>query len=328
MIISRTPYRCSILGGLLDFPNWFLKHGGVCIGSTIDKYSYLTTRYLPSFHDYKSRLVYSKIETVSSNNEIEHRAINEVVKFLGMDDSGLEIIHAADVPGCSGIGSSSAFVVGLLNALSSLQGRRMSARELAESAIEIEQKRLNENVGCQDQTWAAYGDLNIIRFRQSGEINVTPFAIPHSHVMEMEQSLLMFFTKISRNSTEIVGKYVNAIPNNLKEQHALTRIVDQGIEAVYTKNWERLGGLIDTAWRIKRGYADGVSNNEIDNLYSIARLAGAYGGKITGAGGGGMMLLCVPAEKRNSIIEKMTSAGSLHIPFKFEQSGSTIIYHE
>lgn len=328
MLISRTPYRCSILGGLLDFPSWFLKHGGICIGGTIDKYSYLTTRRLPSFHEYKSRLVYSKIETVNDNEEIEHRAIKEVIKYLGMDDTGLEILHAADVPGRSGIGSSSAFVVGLLNSLSTLQGKRISPRELTEAAIEIEQRRMNENVGCQDQTWAAYGGLNIIRFRQSGEINVTPFAIPHSHVLEMEASMLMFFTKISRDSTEVAGKYVGNIPNNIREQHALSRMVDQGIESIYTRNWERLGSLIDAGWRIKRGYAEGVSTNEIDELYSIARLAGAYGGKITGAGGGGMMLLCVPAEKRNSIIEKMTNAGALHIPFKFEQAGSTIIYYQ
>lgn len=328
MIISRTPYRCSILGGLLDFPGWFLKHGGVCIGTTIDKYSFLTVRHLPPFHEYKSRLVYSKIETVFSNSQIEHKAIKEAIKYLGMDEKGLEIFHAADIPGRSGIGSSSAFLVGLLNALASTQGRRMLPDELAEAAIEIEQKRLGENVGCQDQTWAAYGGFNVIRFRQDGTINVTPFAVSQETIEEMQACMLMFFTKITRTSSDIAGKYIHNIPTNTKEQWALAKIAEEGINYIYSRNWESLGQAIGKSWRIKASYANEVSNSEIDQLYETGRIAGAFGGKLTGAGAGGMMLLCGPPEKRERIIKAMTAAGAMHIPFKFEPAGSSIIYCE
>jgi D-glycero-alpha-D-manno-heptose-7-phosphate kinase len=327
MVISRTPYRCSFLGGLTDYKEWSNVNGGVCIGSTIDKYCYLNIRELPPYHDYKSRYVYSKIEKVMDNSEIEHRAIKECVKYLGMDDVGLEVTHVADIPGRSGVGSSSAFVVGLLNGLTALQGKRLSPDQLTHAAIDIETQRLKEIGGQQDQAWAAYGGLNIMRFRKSGDIDVLPFALSHQHSNELSSCLLMFFTKISRISSHIAETYVNSIPKNIAQQTAIARLTEDGINAIYAKRWEHFGNLIDQSWRIKASYGSGVSNAEIDNLYVTARVSGAFGGKITGAGGGGMMLLVVPPDKQERVIKSMTEAGALHIPFNFECCGSSIIHH-
>ncbi len=325
MIITRTPFRISFLGGGTDFPSWFNLHGGLCVGATIDKFNFITVRNLPPYHAYKSRVVYSKIETAVHNSDIQHGAVLETIRHLGMEEYGLEILHAADLPGRSGTGSSSAFIVGLLNGLSSLTGMRMSPAELAAAAIDIEQRRLGETVGCQDQTWAAHGGLNTLRFREN-HTEVLPLAISTAKVRELESHLLLCFTGIQRTSSEIADQYVHTLASRTDAMWAMLRLAEQSIDAIHGSKWETLGKLMDQSWRIKCSLSDGVSNDAINRMYSLARLEGAFGGKIIGAGGGGCLLLVAPPEKHSGILNLLAGEGCVHIPFKFEHSGSSVIF--
>ncbi len=245
-----------------------------------------------------------------------------------MESEGLEVLHASDLPGRSGTGSSSTFVVGLLNALYGLQGKRKGPDEIATEAIHIEQKVLGETVGCQDQTFASFGGLNVIYFRKNGEIDVRPLSLEQGHVEELQDSLLLFFTKISRTSSEVASTYVPSIHEREAEQFAMMRLAEKAIDCVYRKDWEKLGWCVDQSWRIKSGLSSAVSNSTIDKIYATARLNGAWGGKITGAGGGGCMILVVPQEKRQGIIEAVTAAGCVHIPFRFCFEGSAVIFSD
>jgi D-glycero-alpha-D-manno-heptose-7-phosphate kinase len=330
MLITRTPNRISLLGGGTDHRNSFEKHGGLCLSGSIDKHSFLSVRRLPPFHQHKSRLVYSKIETVCDNADIEHRAISACIHYLGLEQVGLEIFHASDLPGRSGTGSSSTFVVGLLNALAGLQRRLMLPHELAAAAIEIEQggEWLAESVGCQDQVAAAHGGLNIIRFRKDGDISVSPFVMDTNHVLDLEEHLLLFFTGIQRTSSEVASSYVASLGDREREQWEMLALAEEGIGAIYSRNYEKLGDLIGRSWELKARLSDKVVTQDISRMYVAARLAGAWGGKITGAGGGGMMLLVAPVEKRKRVIDILTKEGCLHIPFRFEFAGSTIIYSD
>lgn len=323
MIISRTPYRLSLVGGSTDFPSWFLKHGGIVVGGSIDKFSYLTTRFLPPFHEFKSRLMYSSIETVKDNKDIEHRAVKAVIDYLDMQEKGLEICHLGDLPGKSGTGSSSTFVVGLLNSLSALKGSRRLPHELASEAIHIEQVLLGETVGCQDQTFAAHGGLNVIRFKTNGEISVYPVVLNANKLKELEASLMLFFTGVNRISSHVAQTYAHALAGKQREQWAMMRLAEEAVDAIHYLNVPRLGWLMDQSWRIKRGLSDQVSTPEIDETYARVRVAGAFGGKLIGAGGGGCLLLVVPPEKRQIIKE---AAGLLEIPFRFDFDGSQIVF--
>lgn len=327
MIITRTPFRLSFLGGGSDYPQWFNKHGGLCVGGTIDKFNFITVRYLPPYHDYKSRIVYSKIETAQHNADIQHGAVLETIRHLNLEKYGLEILHAADLPGRSGTGSSSAFVVGLLNALSSLQGTRMSPRELADAAIHIEQTRLKETVGCQDQTWAAHGGLKVIRF-QRDQTEVLPLTITHDQVDDLQDHLMLFFTGIQRTSSEIAKQYAGTLETKTAEMWAMMRLAEQGIEALYGSQWEKLGQLMDQSWRIKCSLSADVSTEAIHRMYSTARLSGAFGGKIIGSGGGGCLLVVAPQERHQEIIAQLAGEGCVHIPFRFHSSGSSVIFCE
>lgn len=327
MIITRTPVRVSLLGGGTDFPSWSRKHSGLVVGGAINRYSYITARTLPPFHDYKTRLVFKEIETVNEVAEINHRAAKAVFEFLGINE-GLEVFHAADLPGRSGTGSSSTFVVGMLHALSAIKGKLVLPHELTNGAIHIEQKMLAECVGCQDQTWAAYGGVNTITFQQDGEISVLPMVINALHLAELEQHLMLFFTGISRTSSEIANTYAPTIDQKEREQFAMLRLAEQGVNAIYAKRWERLGELIDQSWRIKCGLSSAVTNQNINSIYVAARLAGAWGGKLTGAGGGGCLMLVAPPDKQKSIIETLTQQGCVHVPFKFQYGGSQIIFSD
>jgi len=331
MIISRTPVRVSFLGGGTDYPSWFLKHGGIVVGGALNKFSFISARYLPPFHTYKTRVVYSDIETVNSNNAIEHRAIRACLQHLKLDgptSPGFEIFHAADLPGRSGTGSSSTFVVGLLNALSAMQGRLMLPYELAEAAIHIEQRLMGETVGCQDQMWAAHGGLSVIKFAPNGEMNVYPLALQHSQIEALEAHTMLFFTGVNRTSSDIASSYAPSLAEREREQWAMIRLAEQGVEAIQRGRYDRLGWLVDQSWRIKAGLSDKVSSEHICKLYNTARVCGAFGGKITGAGGGGCMLLVVKPEKRAKIITHLEGLGAVHIPFRFHLDGSSIIFSE
>lgn len=326
MIITRTPLRASFLGGGSDHRLSIEKFGGLVVGSAVDKYSFLSVRRLLPFHGYKSRLVYSQIETVKTNSDIEHGAIRECVRFMGMHEEGLEVFHACDLPGRSGTGSSSTFVVGLLHALAGLKHRLMMPQELARGAIEIEQERLGECVGSQDQYFSAFGGLQILRFRKDGDVTVTPFAISSEHVREFEDHLLLFFTGIQRTSSEVASSYVPSLPNREREQREMIHLAEEGIGAIYGKKWETLGKLMDRSWRIKASLSSKVCNNDISRMYASARVGGAFGGKITGAGSGGCLLVVAPPDRRRRVIDLLEKEGCLHIPFRFDFGGSRIIY--
>lgn len=330
MIITRTPLRISFLGGGTDYQEWFLEHGGMVLGGAIDKYSYISARYLPPFHNFKHRISYSQVELVKQGEIVSHPAVKAVMEYLSMDgafdhEPGLEIHHASDLPGKSGTGSSSSFVVGLLHALSALQGRVLMPYQLANAAIVIEQEVLKETVGCQDQTWAAHGGLNLISFEKSGSTNIYPVPLNQDAVADLESHLLLYFTGISRHASEVSKGYVARLRTDVKFQWAMLRLAEEGYNSLLRHDWLGLGGLLDRAWQLKRELA-GVTTPEIDKVYATARLSGAVGGKLLGAGGGGCLLLVVPQTKVMDVACSMKNAGMVQVPFRFEFDGSRIIF--
>lgn len=326
MIISRTPYRISFFGGGTDYPAWYRRHGGSVLATTIDKYCYLTCRYLPPFFEHRTRVVYSRIESVQSTEEITHPAVRHVIQFLNLD-RGLEIHHDGDLPARSGMGSSSAFTVGLLNALYALQGRMPSKQQLVQESIYVEQDLLKENVGSQDQVMAAYGGLNHVLFLPNGEISVRPITIPAERLRDLSAHLIMLYTGIKRTSSDVANSYVHDLEARKRQLRIMKDLVDEGL-AILTggQDLTAFGELLHEAWQAKRSMSASISNGHIDDLYSAARDAGAIGGKLTGAGGGGFLLLFAPPERHATIRERMN--GFIHVPIRLEFLGSQIIFFE
>ncbi|MFA7230882.1 MAG: hypothetical protein WC071_06400 [Victivallaceae bacterium] len=327
MIISRTPHRISLFGGGTDYPEYYLQYGGRVIGATIDKYCYLSVRKLPPFFSHKHRIVYSKSENVSSIEEIQHPAAREILKYLNID-YGVSIHHDGDIPARSGMGSSSAFTVGLLNSMYALEGKIISKEELARQAIIIEQQLIKENVGSQDQTFAAHGGFNRIEFCRNGEIVVNPIIVSPARLAELENSLMLFYTGISRYSSEIAEEQVKNMPVNIDTLHAMKEITDQAAAVVADESFSlnELGLLLNKTWQMKKLLSSRVSSQFIDQKYEAALHAGALGGKILGAGGGGFMLFFVPPEKRESVRKALNDL--LQVPFKFDFNGSQIIVYQ
>jgi D-glycero-alpha-D-manno-heptose-7-phosphate kinase len=326
MIITRTPFRISFFGGGTDFPPWFRENGGAVVSTTIDKYCYISCRYLPPFFEHRHRIVYSLIENVREVGEIKHPAVRAVLSELRFE-KGLEIHHDGDLPARSGLGSSSSFTVGLLHALHALEGRMSSQRALAEEAIHVEQTVLAENVGCQDQIAVAYGGLNRIEFNQDGSFDVRPVVCPQDRVQALEDRLMLFFTGVSRFSSEVQAAHVANVP---KSGDNLTRMRDQVDAAIALlsdpeTDIDDFGRLLDEAWRLKKSLSDKVSNEQIDSIYEAGRKAGALGGKILGAGGGGFVLFYVPPERREAVERALS--GLIHVPFRFERNGSQVIHY-
>ena len=323
MIISRTPFRISFFGGGTDYPAWYRKHGGAVLATTIDKYCYLTCRYLPPFFEHRIRVVYSKIEDCQTIDEIKHPAVRGVLRYLNID-RGVEIHHDGDLPARSGMGSSSSFTVGLLHALYALKGHMPSKQQLAMESIHIEQKLLKETVGSQDQVLAAYGGFNHITFLPNGEISVRPITIAAERMRELNSHLMLFYTGIKRTASNIAESYVNDIESKEQRLCMMSDMVDKGISILSSgQDITRFGQLLHEAWQAKRGLSSEVSNSYVDEIYDQAISAGAIGGKITGAGGGGFMLLFVPPSRQRKVREKLNKL--IYVPFKFECSGSQII---
>ncbi len=325
MVISRTPYRISFLGGGSDYPAWYREHGGCVLGSTIDRYCYLTCRYLPPFFDHKFRVVYSLIEDCKEISDIQHPVVREVLRYLDFQH-GLEIHHDGDLPARSGIGSSSSFTVGILHALKALRGEMSSKGELAQSAIHIEQERLRENVGVQDQILASYGGLRHVEISPSGDYSARPVVLPAHRLEEFSSWTMLFFTGIKRLSSDIAATYVTKLDQKAGQLHRVQRSVDQGVELLLGQNLKEFGHLLHESWLDKKSLSPVVSRPEIDEIYDEALDAGAIGGKILGAGGGGFMLLIVPPEKRESVRARLRNL--ICVPFSLESSGSQIIYYE
>lgn len=324
MIISRTPYRISLFGGGTDFPAWYHRHGGSVISTSIDKYCYLTCRYLPPFFEHKYRVVWSKIENCAEIDEISHPAVRAVIKHLSLS-RGLEIHHVGDLPARSGMGSSSAFTVGLMNALYALKGRMITKHDLAMESIHIEQEVLKEAVGSQDQVSAAYGGLNRIDFFPNGEISVVPVTVSRDRLRELNSNLMLFYTGIKRTSSEVTQGFVQAIDDKRRQLRIMKDLVDESI-ALLNGNGSinDIGELLHEAWDAKRTLSGGVTNADVDDIHARAIEAGAIGGKLTGAGGGGFLLLFVPPARQKDMKEALNRF--IHVPFKFENSGSQIIF--
>jgi D-glycero-alpha-D-manno-heptose-7-phosphate kinase len=324
MIISRTPYRISLFGGGTDFPAWYRRHGGSVLATTIDKYCYISARYLPPFFDHKYRIVWRQIESPIRKEDIQHPAVKAVIDHLDMTQ-GLDVHHVGDLPSRSGMGSSSAFTVGLLRALNALKGRMINKHDLAIEAIHLEQNVLKEAVGSQDQVSAAYGGLNRIDFFPNGEISVVPITIPADRIRELESHLMLFYTGIKRTSSDVTQKFVGDINSKKRQLRIMKDLVEEAIQILNGHHpITEIGELLYEAWEIKRSLSRSVSNNEVDDIYQRAIDAGAIGGKLTGAGGGGFLLAFVPPAKHGAVKEALKEL--IHVPFKFDFSGSQIIF--
>jgi D-glycero-alpha-D-manno-heptose-7-phosphate kinase len=325
MIISRTPYRISFFGGGTDYPSWYANHGGAVLATSIDKYCYITCRYLPPFFEHKSRIVYSRIENCLTVDEIKHPAVREVLRYLRMD-RGVEIHHDGDLPARSGMGSSSSFTVGLLHALYALKGTMPTKHELAMQSIHIEQQMIKETVGSQDQTLAAYGGFNHVQFLQNGEISVRPVIMTAEKSHRLNAHLMLFYTGIKRTAADVAGSYVDNIESKRRQLRIMKDLVDESLSLLNSDaGLTGFGELLHEAWLAKRSLSANVTNTYVDDAYSAARNAGAIGGKITGAGGGGFMLLFVPPERQGSVRAALSNL--IHVPFSFDHNGSQIVYH-
>lgn len=324
MIISRTPYRISFFGGGCDYEPWYSKHGGAVLSTTINHHAYITVRYLPPFHPEKSRIVWSKIEAVKDNDDIEHPSVRAVLQHLKITD-GVELHHTGDLPARSGLGSSSTFTVGALNALSVLQGKKFNKAGLALEAIYLERDVMKENVGIQDQIAAAYGGMNHTQIFQDGSYIVSP--VPDARLKELQDHLLLFFTGVSRTASNIAAEQTRntASGENDSQLRKMQDMVGYGIEILTgTKDICEFGKLLDWSWRLKQSLASNISTGLIDVMYNRALNAGAIGGKVLGAGGGGFMLFFAKPEDHDKI--RVALSDYLHIPFKFENEGSKVIY--
>lgn len=327
MIITRTPFRISFFGGGTDYPPWFREHGGAVLATSIDKYCYISLRRLPPFFEHKHRIVYSRIENVREISEIEHPAVRAVLDWAKID-GGIEVHHDGDLPARSGLGSSSSFTVGLINALYALDGKRASKKKLAENAIHIEQDLIKENVGSQDQISAAFGGFNKVVFHHNGSFDVSPVVLREGRLEELESHLMLCFTGFSRIASEVAGSKIANLKNKeveLKQMHAM---VDQAIEILQTPSMpiEEFGKLLDQSWQFKRKLSDRVSTPEIDGIYDASMKAGAIGGKILGAGGGGFFLVFAKPERHEAIRNALS--GLIHVPFKFDNSGSKVVLYQ
>ena len=321
MIITRTPFRMSFFGGGTDFPDFYKQHGGSVISTTFDKYCYLTVRHLPRFFEYTSQIVYSRTESVKNVDDIEHPAVREAMKYLDMHELD------ADLPARSGLGTSSSFAVGLLNAFYALKGKYADKRKLADDAIYLERELCKESGGVQDQIAASFGGLNRIVFNADG-YEVEPIIISPERKEALNDNLMLFFTGFSRFSSDIQKGTESVIKDKSKELLEMLSLVDtaQGILTSKEKDLNEFGRLLDYTWMLKRGIESKISTNEIDVLYKQAMDAGAVGGKLLGAGGGGFLLFYVEKDKQDHVKKAMNKL--LHVPFEFESGGTKVIYYD
>lgn len=326
MIITRTPFRISFFGGGTDYPVFYKEHGGAVLSSSINKYCYINCRYLPPFFDYAYRIRYSKREETNRISEIQHPTVRECLK-LSKIEKGIEMVHTSDIPARSGVGSSSSFTVGFLNALYALQGKMTTKRNLAREAIHVEQTIVCESVGSQDQVVASFGGLNKIEFGGTREFFVNPMTISEEKKDLLQDSLLLFFTGFSRTASEIACEQIKLTPQKIRELKEMQGFVDEACSILNGSkdNINDFGKLLHQSWMIKRELTDLISNSNIDDMYETALSAGAIGGKLCGAGGGGFLILFVPPENQQKVIEKLT--GLLHVSFIFDNLGSQVIMY-
>lgn len=323
MIITQTPFRMSFFGGGTDFPDFYKEHGGAVISTTFDKYCYVNVRHLPRFFDYSTELSYAKIERVTEIDRIEHPAIREAMKYLDMHE--LRLTYEADLPARSGLGTSSSFAVGMLNAFYALKGKYADKKKLADDAIYLERVLCRESGGVQDQIAASYGGLNRINFNADG-YEVNPVIISPERKTQLNRNLMLYFTGFSRFSSDIQKTTQKALADKEKQLLEMLELVDEA-EKILTSKTElaEFGRLLDYTWKLKRGISTGISTDSIDRLYAKGIEAGALGGKLLGAGGGGFLLFYVEEDKQEAVHRAMEEL--LYVPFEFENSGTRVIHY-
>lgn len=322
MVISRTPFRISFFGGGTDYKNFFEKHGGSVLETSINKFCYVTVREYPPYFSSKNQFTYSKIEHFNNPDELSHPVVRELMKY--MNEDGLQISYDADLPARSGIGSSSAFTVGLLNAVNTLRGRNANAFTLSNDAVTIERELCRECGGIQDQIATAYGGFNRIDFDSSG-FQVKPVNISYSRLSEFNKNLMLCFSGIKRNSYEIAVQQNQNLSQNINTLCEMKQLVDDAEKILSSsQSTDNLGELLDYSWRLKQKLSDKIANPLVDEIYEIAKKNGAIGGKLLGAGGGGFLLLYVPENNQEKVRQVLNNY--MFVPFSFEPTGSRIIY--
>lgn len=327
MIITRTPLRISFFGGGTDYPVWYREFGGAVLSTTIDKSCYITCRRLPPFFEYHSRVSYSKVENVSHNGAIDHPSVRGCLQYMGVED-GVEIHHVADLPARTGLGTSSAFTVGLLLGLHGLKNQMRSKHALAGDAIHVEQEVLREAVGSQDQISAAYGGFNRINFNVDGSFEVRQLIASPERLALLQQHLALFFTGFSRTASEIAKEQIRVTHQRKHELAAMHEMVSEA-EAILTnpsRALDEFGNLLHESWQLKRTLTGNITNAHLDEIYEAGRSAGALGGKLLGAGGGGFMLFFVPPERRQALRTRLKNL--LCVPFGFSNRGSHVVVYE
>jgi len=326
MIITRTPLRISFFGGGTDFPTWYENNGGgAVLSTTINKYCYISCRSLPPFFEYKHRISYSRQEQAGGIDDIIHPSVRETLRFMDIT-KGLSISYDGDLPAMSGLGSSSAFTVGLLHALYALKGKMVSKKRLALEAIHIEQEMIKEKVGSQDQVAAAFGGLNRIEFRAQHNIEVVPVTISRDAFVHLQDHFVLFFTGVTRSASRIEEEKMGQLEEKKTDYKSLMGLVDEAFGILSgEKDLLEFGKLLHETWKLKKSLAPKVSNPYIDTIYETARKNGAIGGKVLGAGGGGFMLFFVRPEKRDKVRDALHFL--LHVPFRFDGLGSQVVYY-
>jgi len=325
MIITKTPFRMSFFGGGTDMEDYFTENGGTVLSTTFDKYCYVNVRHLPRFFDYSTELSYSKTERVTDVNDIQHPAIREAMKMLDMQE--IRLTYEADLPARSGLGTSSSFAVGMLNAFYALKGKYADKKKLADDAIYLERVLCNEVGGWQDQIAASFGGFNRIYFGPNG-YDVLPVIISPERKRQLNDNLMMYFTGFTRFSSDVQkDNNVSGTEDKRANLKKMYELVDEA-EAVLTdqnRDLDDFGRLLDTTWKLKKGTGGSISTNSIDGLYEKGIAAGAIGGKLLGAGGGGFLVFYVQLDKQKAVREAMKDL--MYIPFKFEDGGTRVIHY-
>lgn len=323
MIITETPFRMSFFGGGTDFTDFYEKNGGAVLSTTFDKYCYVNVKHLPRFFEYSTELVYSKIERVTDIEKINHPAIREAMRYLDMHE--LRLSYEADLPARSGLGTSSSFAVGMLNAFYALKGKYADKRKLANEAIYLERVLCHESGGIQDQIAAAFGGFNRIDFSADG-YTVSPVIISPERKKQLEDRLLLFFTGFSRFSSDIQVATQNVLKDKTSQLKEMLSLVDDAEHVLTSKcDLNTFGHLLNHTWKLKRGITDKISSDSIDGLYQKALNAGAIGGKLLGAGGGGFLLFYVEPDKQPAVKKALEKL--LYVPFEFENTGTRVIHY-
>ena len=323
MIITRTPFRMSFFGGGTDIASFYEEHGGAVLSTTFDKYCYVNVRHLPRFFDYRTHLTYSRTEYVNGVDEIQHPLIREAMRLLDIRE--IRLMYDADLPARTGLGTSSSFAVGLLNAFYALKGKRVDSKRLADEAIYLERVRCQEAGGIQDQIAAAYGGMNRIDMDRNG-YRVRPMVLSNQRRDELNDSLMLFFTGFTRFSSEIQQKTEASLEEKTAQLLEMKGLVDDAESILISKaELGEFGRLMDYSWKLKRGLSAGISTSAIDEVYETAMKAGARGGKLLGAGGGGFLLFFVEPERQPAVREALREL--LYVPFRFETGGPQVVHY-